>query len=203
MDEDILYREFGVNAEILIDHANGIEPCLMEDIKAYKTQSRSLSSSQILPHDYSYIDAKVILQEMLQNGCYDMFRERVVTSLIHIIIGYGDTRDDFAKGTVRIPITTNLYTEIEPYVSSAWDKLVDRSRPIRKIGYDFAELQPEIQESYDLFTDMKKVSKQKALTKSILSIRDTYGKNALLKGIDLLDSATIRERNGMVGGHRG
>lgn len=203
MDEDILYREFGINAEILIDHANGVEPCLMEDIKAYKTSSKSLSSSQILPHDYSYIDAKVILQEMLQNGCYDMFREGLVTSLIHIIIGYGDTRDEYVKGTVRIPITTNLYTEIEPYVSSAWDKLIDRSRPIRKIGYDLADLQPDTRESYDLFTDMKKVSKQKALTRSILSIRDSFGKNALLKGIDLLDSATIRERNGMVGGHRG
>ena len=203
MDEDILYREFGVNAELLIDHARGIEPCLMEDIKAYKSSSKSLSSSQILPCDYSYIDAKVILQEMLQNGCYDMFREGLVTTLIHILVGYGDSRDELVKGTVRLPVTTNLYTEIEPYVSAAWDKLIDRTRPIRKIGYDLAELKPSSLESYDLFTDMKKVDKQKNLTKSILSIRDTYGKNALLKGIDLLDSATIRERNGMVGGHRG
>lgn len=203
MDEDILYREFGVNAELLIDHSKGIEPCLMSDIKAYKSQSKSLSSSQILPCDYSYTDAKVILKEMLQNGCYDMFREGYVTSLIHILIGYGDDRDNFAKGTIRLPITTNLYTEIEPFVSATFDRVVDRTRPIRKIGYDLAELQPSREESYDLFTDMKKVTKQKNLTKSILSIQDTYGKNALLKGIDLLDKATIRERNGMVGGHRG
>jgi len=203
MDEDILYREFGINAELLIDHAKGIETCLMSDIKAHKPASKSMSSSQILPCDYSYIDAKIILKEMLQNGCYDLFREKQVTSLIHILIGYGDDRENFAKGTIRMPITTNLYTEIEPYVSNLFDKIVDRKRPIRKIGYDFAELQSEECESYDLFTDIKKVSKQKNLTKSILSIQDTFGKNAILKGIDFFEKSTQRERNTMVGGHRG
>lgn len=200
--EEVLYREFGVNAELLIDHAKGIEPCTMEDVKAYTPKSKSMSSSQILAYNYSYDDAKIVLLEMIQNGCYDLFREGVVTSLIHIFVVYGDNREDGAKQTIRMPITTNLYTQIEKYISTAYDQMVDRKRPIRKVGYDFAELLPQIYESYDLFTDYEKVNKQKNLTKSIISIQNTFGKNSILKGIDLMEKATQRERNGLIGGHR-
>ncbi len=203
MNEDILYKEFGVNAELLIDHSRGIEPCLMSDIKKYKPKSKSISSSQILPCNYNYTDAKIVLKEMLQSGCYELFREGYVTNLIHIFVVYGDNREEGDKGTIRLPIITNLYGEIEPYILSTFDKMIDRSRPIRKVGYDFAELQPKESESYDLFTDYKKIDKQKKLTKSILSIQDTFGKNSILKGIDLVDKATQKERNTLIGGHRG
>lgn len=201
-DEEVLYREFGVNAELLIDHAKGIEPCTMADIKAYSPKSKSMSSSQILACNYSYIDAKLVLLEMIQNGCYDLFREGVVTGLIHIFVVYGDNREEGAKSTVRMPIVTNLYNQIEKYISPAYDKMVDRNRPIRKVGYDFAELLPEKYESYDLFSNFDDISKQKKLTKSILQIQDTFGKNSLLKGIDLMDKATQKERNSLIGGHR-
>lgn len=201
-DEEVLYREFGVNAELLIDHAKGIEPCTMADIKAYSPKSKSMSSSQILACNYSYVDAKIVLLEMIQNGCYDLFREGVVTGLIHIFVVYGDNREDGAKSTVRMPIVTNLYSQIEKYISPAYDKMVDRTRPIRKVGYDFAELLPEKYESYDLFSNFDEISKQKKLTKSILQIQDTFGKNSLLKGIDLMDKATQKERNSLIGGHR-
>lgn len=203
MNEDILYKEFGVNAELLIDHSRGIEPCLMSDIKKYKPKSKSISSSQILPCNYNYTDAKIVLKEMLQSGCYELFREGYVTNLIHIFVVYGDNREEGDKGTIRLPIITNLYGEIEPYILSTFDKMIDSTRPIRKVGYDFAELQPKESESYDLFTDYKKIDKQKKLTKSILSIQDTFGKNSILKGIDLVDKATQKERNTLIGGHRG
>lgn len=203
MNEDILYKEFGVNAELLIDHSRGIEPCLMSDIKKYKPKSKSISSSQILPCNYNYTDAKLVLKEMIQNGCYDLFREGYVTNLIHIFVVYGDNREEGDKGTIRLPIITNLYSEIEPYILSTFDKMIDRNRPIRKVGYDFAELQAKESEAYDLFTDYNKIDKQKKLTKSILSIQDTFGKNSILKGIDLVDKATQKERNTLIGGHRG
>ncbi len=201
-DEEVLYRVFGVNAELLIDHAKGIEPCTMADIKAYSPKSKSMSSSQILACNYSYDDAKLVLLEMIQNGCYDLFREGVVTGLIHIFVVYGDNRDEGAKSTIRMPIVTNLYTQIEKYISTAYDKMIDRNRPIRKVGYDFAELLPEKYESYDLFSNFDDISKQKKLTKSILQIQDTFGKNSLLKGIDLMDKTTQKERNSLIGGHR-
>lgn len=203
MNEDILYKEFGVNAELLIDHSRGIETCLMSDIKKYKPKSKSISSSQILPCNYNYTDAKIVLKEMLQSGCYELFREGYVTNLIHIFVVYGDNREEGDKGTIRLPIITNLYSEIEPYILSTFDKMIDRNRPIRKVGYDFAELQSKESEAYDLFTDYNKIDKQKKLTKSILSIQDTFGKNSILKGIDLVDKATQKERNTLIGGHRG
>lgn len=200
-DEELLYKEFGVNAELLIDHAWGREPCLMEDIKSYKTKSKSISSSQILPCNYEYNDAKIVMREMVQNGCYDLARQHYSTSLIHLIIGYGDDRS-FAKGTTRMNITTNLYAIIGDYTDKLFDKIVDKTRPIRRIGYDFAELVSDELEQYDFFTDLEKVGKEKKLVNSVLDIQDKFGKNAILKGIDLNEKATQRERNNSIGGHR-
>ena len=200
-DEELLYKEFGVNAELLIDHAWGREPCLMEDIKSYKTKSKSISSSQILPCNYEYNDAKIVMREMVQNGCYDLARQHYSTSLIHLIIGYGDDRS-FAKGTTRMNVTTNLYAIIGDYTDKLFDKIVDKTRPIRRIGYDFAELVSDELEQYDFFTDLEKVGKEKKLVNSVLDIQDKFGKNAILKGIDLNEKATQRERNNSIGGHR-
>lgn len=200
-DENILYNEFGVNAELLIDHAWGREPCLMKDIKEYKSKSKSISSSQILPCNYSFNDAKIVMREMIQNGCYEMARQNYATDLIHLIIGYGDDKS-FVKGTKRMNVTTNLYSIICEYVDSLFDKIVDRKRPIRRIGYDFSELVLADMEQYDFFTDIEKVKKEKKLINSVLSIQDKFGKNAILKGIDLNEKATQIERNKSIGGHK-
>lgn len=200
-DENILYNEFGVNAELLIDHAWGREPCLMKDIKEYKSKSKSISSSQILPCNYSFNDAKIVMREMIQNGCYEMARQNYATDLIHLIIGYGDDKS-FVKGTKRMNVTTNLYSIICEYVDGLFDKIVDRKRPIRRIGYDFSELVLADMEQYDFFTDIEKVKKEKKLINSVLSIQDKFGKNAILKGIDLNEKATQIERNKSIGGHK-
>jgi len=199
--EDILYKEFGINAELLIDHAWGKETCLMSDIKSYKAKSKSISSSQILPCNYNYDDAKIVMREMVQNGCYDLARQHYSTSLLHLIIGYGDDRT-FAKGTSRMSVTTNLYTIISEYADKLFDKIVDKTKPIRRIGYDFSELVSDELEQYDFFTDLEKVGKEKKLVNSVLGIQDKFGKNAILKGIDLNEKATQRERNNSIGGHR-
>jgi len=138
---------------------------------------------------------------MVQNGCYDLARQHCSTSLIHLIIGYGDDRS-FAKGTTRMNVTTNLYAIIGDYTDKLFDKIVDKTRPIRRIGYDFAELVSDELEQYDFFTDLEKVGKEKKLVNSVLDIQDKFGKNAILKGIDLNEKATQRERNNSIGGHR-
>lgn len=200
-DEELLYNEFGINAELLIDHAWGRETCLMSDIKSYKTKSKSISSSQILPCNYNFNDAKIVMREMVQNGCYDLARQHYSTNLIHLNIGYGDDRT-FTKGTKRMAVTTNLYAMISPYTDKLFDEIVDKHRPIRRIGYDFAELVPDDMEQYDLFTDLDKIGKEKKLVNSVLDIQDKFGKNAILKGLDLNEKATQRERNQSIGGHR-
>lgn len=201
-DEDLLYKEFGINAELLIDHAWGREPCLMSDIKNYKSKSKSISSSQILPENYNFKDAKLVMQEMVQNGCYDLFRQHYVTQLIHLYIGYGDSKGEGEKGTSRMNVTTNLYSIIGDYACKLFDKIVDKNRPIRRIGYDFADLMPEENEQYDFFTDLEQIEKEKRLTASVIELQDRYGKNSVLKALDLEEKATQRDRNKQIGGHK-
>ena len=201
-DEDLLYKEFGINAELIIDHSNGIEPCLMSDIKEYKGKTKSISSSQILPCNYNFKDAKLVMREMVEAGCLNLFRQGYVTRLIHLYIGYGDIRDEGTKGTTRMNVTTNLYSIICDYTDKLFDKIVDKNRPIRRIGYDFAELMSDENEQYDFFTDINKVEKDKKLVASIIDLQDKFGKNTILKGHDLEEKATQRERNNSIGGHK-
>ena len=201
--EDILYNEFGVNAELLIDHSWGIETCLMSDIKNYKTKgSKSISNSQILPTAYKFNDALIVLKEMIQDGCYRLARENLVTNLVNLQIGYQDDRFNPSKGSKRLNNTSNLFSIIEPFCDRLFNEITDKNRLIRQISYSFGKIQPETMEQYDLFTDYEAIKKEKNLVKSILSIQDRYGKNALLKGLDLSEKATQRERNNMIGGHR-
>ena len=201
-DEDILYNEFGINAELLIDHAWGRETCLISDVKNYKGKSRSISSSQILPCNYSYEESKIILKEMIQNGCYDLARQNYYTQLLHIFVGYGDNKGEGDKGTVRMSVVTNLYSIIIEYAEKLFDKVVNKKRPIRKIGYDFSELKKEDMEQYDFFSIKKDLSKEKKVVKSVINIKDKHGKNSLVKGLDLNEKATQIDRNAMIGGHR-
>lgn len=200
-DEDLLYREFGVNAELLIDHAKGKESCLMSDIKNYKTKGKSISSSQILPQNYGFQDAKLVMQEMVQSGCYEMFRQGYVTNHLHLFVGYGDNRKAGAKGMQRMNVVTNLYSIIGKVADELFEKIVDKSRPIRRIGYGF-NLLPEECEQYDMFVDLKEIEKEKKLVWSILDLQDKYGKNTVLKAVDFTKNATIIERNNTIGGHR-
>lgn len=201
-DENILYNEFGINAELLIDHSKGIEPCLMSDIKKYKSKSKSMSSSQILPCNYSFKDARIVLKEMVQNGCYELSRLHYSTSLIHIFAGYGDERGKIDKATVRMNLVTNLYSIIGKFADELFCKTVDHNRPIRKIGFTFSELTADSWEVYDFFTDLNQVRKEKKLIEGIIDIQDKYGKNSILKAMDLQEKATQRERNISIGGHK-
>ena len=98
--------------------------------------------------------------------------------------------------------TTNLFYIISEYALKLYDSIIDKNRPIRRVGYDFCNIKNIDNEQYDLFTDLSKVKKQKHLTSSIVEMQTKYGKNALLKGVDLLDKATQRERNEQIGGHK-
>lgn len=202
--EDLLYDEFGVNAELLIDHAWGRESCLMSDIKNYKSKSKSISNSQILPCNYSYENGKMILKEMIQEGCYRLASEHFATNLLHIYLSFGDEFKVGAKGMVRMSETTNLYSIIGKYAENLYDKIYkDRNKMVRKIGFDFAGLVSENAEQYDFFTDIEKVEKEKNLVFSVMNLKQKYGKNAVLKGLDLKENATQKERNKMIGGHNG
>lgn len=197
-DKQLLFNEFGINSVYLIDHANGIEPCTIKDIKNYKTKSKSMSTSQVLPKNYFYTDALLVLKEMVQNAVYELFKEEYATNLLHLSIKYAENKGT-TDGSIRMNVTTNLYSVIMPYFEKLFKKIVDTNKLIRKIGITFCELSKN--EQYDFFTDQNKIAKEKNLTKHLIELQNKFGKNVVLKGIDFCENATQRERNKNIGGH--
>lgn len=203
-NEDLLYNIFGINAELLIDHAHGVEPCTIADIKNYKSKSRSLSSSQILPCNYDFADTRTVLSEMVQSGCYELIRQNFVTSSVVIFIGYGYSwqSHEGVRFSVRLKQPTNLYSEMLPHILSAFDSNVDRGAEVRKVAIDFGKVTKDGFLQRSMFVDDEKEIKEKNLLKSIVKIQEKFGKNSLIKGIDLGNRATQIERNKLIGGHR-
>ena len=199
---DLLYKVFGVNAELLIDHAWGREPCLMEDIKNYRSKSKSVSFSQVLPSDYTYEQAKTVMMEMVIRGCQEMMRRKVITNKVGIFVGYTFGGREGTGGTTRMTVTTNLPSKIEPYVEQLFERTTDKQVPIRRLGINFEDVCDEGCEGYDLFTNFEEVEREKKREHAILEIADKYGKNAILRGLNYMDGATQRERNTFIGGHR-
>lgn len=199
---DLLYKVFGVNAELLIDHAWGREPCLMEDIKNYRSKSKSVSFSQVLPSDYTYEQAKTVMMEMVIHGCQEMMRRKVITNKVGIFVGYTFGGREPTGGTIRMIETTNLPSHIQPYVEKLFEKTTDKGTPIRRLGINFEDVCGEGCEGYDLFTNFEEVEREKKREHAILEIADKYGKNAILRGLNYMDGATQRERNTFIGGHR-
>ena len=200
--EDFLYGIFGINAELLIDHAWGREPCLISDIKNYRSRTRSVSFSQILPRDYSFDGARTVMNEMIYNGCLEMMRRHVITKNIWIGVGYSGFDGAMSKGSVRIGNASSLYSKISGPVLSLYDRTAVRDSKIRRLAISFNNVCDENCGGYDLFTDWHSADREKAREKAALEIAEKFGKNALLRGTNYLEGATQRERNGMIGGHR-
>lgn len=200
--QDLLYKLFGVNAELLIDHAWGRESCLMQDIKNYRSKTKSVSFSQVLPKDYDYEGAKLVMTEMVANGCYEMMRRHVITNKVGIFVGYTYGGRESTGGTIRMTVTTNLNSKILPYVMDLFERTTDKQTAIRRLGIDFEDVCDEACEGYDLFTDFNAVEREKRREQAVLYIKDKFGKNSILRAINYMDGATQRERNTFIGGHR-
>ena len=202
-DQSLLYKAFGVDAELMIDHAWGRETCLMSDIKKYRSKSHSVSFSQILPRDYDYDEAAVVMGEMAIHGCLELYKRHVITSKLWISVGYSryETYPP-AQASIKLSCATQLASIIEPTVKAKFREIVARGVPIRNLAISFCDTRDEGCEGYDLFTDWAAVDKEKAAERTVLEIRDKFGKNAVLRGVNLNKVGTQRERNGFIGGHR-
>ena len=200
--ENLLYKTFGINAELLIDHAWGRESCRISDIKNYKTRSKSVSFSQILPRDYSYEEAKTVMIEMAFNGYRELVKRHVITKKVQVGIGYSRDRHESTAAAVRLSSATAISSKLKPAVEQAFEKAADKGIPIRRLAIAFNDVCDEGCEGYDLFTDWNSIEKEKARDKAVLELTEKYGKNAVLRGINFMDGATQRERNEMIGGHR-
>lgn len=199
--EKILYKLFGINAEYLIDHSKGIEPVRISDIKAYKPKANSISNSQILFEDYNYKDAFLIMKEMVESNVLTLTEKHLVTNHISLYIGYSKNVIKASHGSCKISVTTNSYKRLLEEFVRLYKRIVNPNYPIRQIGISFGNVVDEVYEQYDLFTDIEELEKEKRVQAALVEIRLKYGKNAVLKGMNLEEKATQRKRNTLVGGH--
>ena len=198
----LLYKEFGVNAELLIDHAWGRESCRMEDIKNYTTKSRSVSFSQILPRDYSFEEARIVMREMVLHGCHELMKRGVITKTVAIGVSYSRGVLPTDHGQTHLTSATAVSSLMTPAALALYDTVARREVPIRRLAIDFPGVVSESCQGYDFFTDWDAVEREKKREKTVLALTEKYGRNAVLRGTNFLTGATQRERNEMIGGHR-
>lgn len=238
-NEDLLYKIFGVNAELLIDHAWGWEPCTMEDIKTYKPQSKSIGSGQVLHSPYSYDKGRLIVWEMTDLLVLDLVSKGLVTKQIVLRIGYdreslinpkvkeaykgeiskdayGRSRPKSAQGTTNLASYSSSTREIVEAVMELFDRIVDKNLLIRRVSLSANNVieegnikEEDCLEQLDLFTNYKTkeeekedLSRERKIQETILDIKERYGKNAVLKGLNLEEGATTLDRNRQIGGHK-
>ena len=201
-DEKYLQRLFGVDTDILIDHAWGREPTTIADIKSYESQSHSISSGQVLLRDYSFDEALLIVKEMTDLLCLDLFDKQVVTESITLYIGYSKGMYPPTGGTVRFRTATNLPDIIEPEIIRLYKERAVHSVPIRRINLSCNNVVSEGFQQFDLFSDTVRQEKQRSMQKAVLDIKTKYGNSAVLKGMNLLKEGTTRERLHQIGGHK-
>ena len=227
MSESTLYREFGVNAEYLIDHAHGVEPCTIADIHAYRPSGHSLMNGQVLPCDYTFDEARDVLKEMVDQLVLDLVDKRLVAGSISLYVGYarepgaGETGEGEAffdgghgrrpasgrrggahtGGTRKQPDRTNLYSKLMPRFLELFDETTRADVPVRRINVGFGSVLPEEFATMDLFSDEEAEADERRLQQAVLAVKDRFGKNALLRGTSFKEKATARERNEQIGGH--
>lgn len=238
-NEKLLYKLFGVNAELLIDHAWGQEPCTIADIKSYKPSSNSLSSGQVLSEPYSWEKAKLVVREMTELLTLDLVEKGLITPQIGLSIGYdidnltreetkgqyhGEVTTDHygrkvpkaAHGTMNLPRKMSSSRIITEAMMELYDKITDPMLSVRRITVVANQLQQESIEdtaqSYqqmDLFADTQKMEqedaaleREKRRQKAVLEIKHKFGKNAILRGMNLEEGATAIQRNSQIGGHK-
>ena len=233
-NEDLLYKLFGVNAELLIDHAWGWEPTEISDIKSYRPESSSLSSGQVLQEPYEFSKARLVLKEMADLLSLELVSKRIVTDQIVLTVGYDiESLNKSYSGAVetdrygrKIPKTAHSSENIGRYTSSSklicetamslFDRIVDKNLLVRRMyivaNHIITEKAAEKESEYvqlDLFSDTKKqeaeeneLKKEKDMQRAILKIKSKYGKNSIIKGMNLKEGATALERNRQIGGHK-
>lgn len=201
--ESLLYKSFGIDAELLIDHAWGREPVTIADIKAYRPKNTSFSSGQVLPRDYEYEEGVLVVKEMADLLCLDLVDQGLVTSHISLVIGYSNQKCfEPAKGSTTLRSATSSNRRLLSYVEQLYRRIVRPGAYIRRITLTYTGVMAEDYQQFDLFSDPEETEKDVKAQRAAISIKQRYGKNAILKGMNLEESATTIERNGQIGGHK-
>ena len=221
-DEPALYRIFGVDAEILVDHAWGLESVTMADIKSYRPSSTSLSSGQVLSRPYPFTQTRLVISEMTEQLMLELLEKGLTAEAIVLHVGYdkencekgdysGLTKPDYlgrkvpvpAHGTASLGGPTSSTSRGLEAVLKLFDRIVDRNLTARRLNISAIRVAKEADYpvQFDLFSDYAREKRERNLSRAIIAMHRKYGKNAVLRGHDLLEGATQIERNGQIGGH--
>lgn len=203
-DPELLYRLFGIDAELLIDHAWGREPTTIQDIKNYKSKTKCLNSGQVLSRDYSLEEALIIVKEMADVLCIELKAKKLVATSLSLYVGFSNAvLTPGANGSVTFKYPTNNDTDIISYITSLYKSIIKENLPIRRINLSFNNVLPDNSgRQILLFENVEEENKKACLQDTVIEIKHKFGKNAILKGINLLPSATTIERNMQIGGHK-
>lgn len=202
-DERVLFKIFGIDAELLIDHAWGRETTRMSDIKKYQPKTNCITSGQVLCKPYPYDKGRLIVKEMADLLSLELVERGVVTDSITLHISYQSRMERApAHGTITIPMVTSSTRRIVEYTTRLYDRIVDPYADIRRVNLSFNNVLPEGIVQYDLFNVPENIEREKNLQMATLKIQHKYGKNALLKGMNLENGAKTIERNEQIGGHK-
>ncbi|MBQ9544583.1 MAG: DNA repair protein [Clostridia bacterium] len=202
-DEDLLYRAFGVNAQLLIDHANGIEPVEIRHIKAYRSKSSSLSSGQILMRDYSFSEARVIVAEMLNGLCLQLFAAGKTCRNVSLTVSYSRSLAlSPAHGTVKLGEAGNSSKRWMPEVMRLYENITSPDLPIRQINICCGGVAGDAGRQLSLF-DSENDRRDLRVQGAVSAIKARFGKNSIFNAMDLKSEATALQRNLQIGGHRG
>lgn len=202
--EGLLYSWFGIDAELLIDHAHGREPTLMTDIKSYKSKANCLTSGQVLMCDYSFYDGEIIVKEMMDSLCSEMVEKGLVTDSVTMYVGYSNSLNmDFARGSASVAIPTSADSLLVPAAVNLYRRIVDPKYPVRRINITCNRVVKDSGVTQlSIFDDNQKLMQNKIIQETMIDIKKRFGKNSILKGISLSSAATGRERNRQIGGHK-
>ena len=201
-DPKKIYKEFGINAEYLIDHSFGKESCTIADIKSYKPKCNSISNSQVLFEDYSFIKARLVLKEMVELGSLRLVENNLMTDTIGLYIGYSKDVIRATGGTKKLTNYTNIYSELLKSFLDVYDKTTNKNFSIRRIGINLANVTEKENIQLNLFIDQEKVNKERKLELAMCNIKNKMGKNTIIRGMNLEEGATAMARNKLIGGHR-
>lgn len=223
IDEDWFYREFGVDGELMVDHAWGLESCTMEDIKAFRPSSNSMSSGQVLFKPYPYQEAETVVREMTELLVYDMMARLSVTNAVSVNVGFdsvglaesgyhGKTYTNHlgkvapypVHGSEKLLVYTDSLSAITDAALRIFRRIVNPKLYARQIYIVFSNVVHDEDAAYqfNLLVDQAAREREKRKQLAVLSIRERFGKNAILTGTNFLDGATTRQRNEQIGGHR-
>lgn len=197
-EERTLFKEFGINARLMIDHSKGIEPTTIAQIKAYRPRQKSISNSQILFTDYKYEDARKVLIEMLDIVYLELIKKNKYTSHIGIYVGYSKEEQKPLSISKKLKEPTNSFQELLKILLKEYNSHVQKSEKIRKLGISLGMLSEENNAQLNLFQN---IEDEQVLGNTINEMKEKYGKNYLFRGVSLDEKATGIKRNKLIGGH--